>query len=203
MAKIISLDCDGVIADVEGFFKSYFFDYFGREASPGFIQSCYGNRIKEYSEKENLDYNSIMEFLKAYEKNLFLSLPELRIMEGAGEGIENIKEKGIEVIVNSYRPSEFKGMKQDTQKITQEWFEKNGVYVPLHLAESKDEKCSNINSGDYSCHVDDDINILGKLGRKLKPVLFNKSYKPDSKFLHFDSWPELSDFLIEEKNVFL
>ena len=202
MAKRISLDCDGVIVDVGSFFKKYFFNYFDSQASQEFIKSCYENKLEEGSKKENKDYQEILDFFKKYKKDLFLSLPELEMVSGAKEGIEEIKQRGIEVIVNSYRPSEYNGLAQDTKRLTRDWFNKKDIYVPFHLAETKEEKCFNINSQVYNLHVDDDKNILTKLNKKVKPILFNNLISSSAEnFLQFDSWPKLTKFLTEEENV--
>lgn len=203
MKRRISLDCDGVIADVESFFIEYYKDYFGNSVPQDFIQACYNGKLEKYVQKENIDFNIIKDFFKEYEADLFLSLPKLQIISGAKEGIKEITRKGIEIIVNSYRPSKYMDITQDTEKITEDWFERNGIYVPIHLAENKEEKCNNIKDEIYYCHVDDDPIILKQLPiSRIKPILLNSHYKQsEEKYLQFHSWSGLTKFLTGEKNV--
>ena len=206
MKNKISLDCDGVIADVGGFFKKSFYNYFNSKAPSKLIKSIYEGNLENYSKNYNFNYNKIQKFLNEYEEKLFLSLPDLDLVEGAKESINKLKETGIEIIVNSYRPSEYKGIKQNTFNITKNWFDKNGINAQLNLAETKNEKCNNILNQNFISHVDDDPKILEKLQSKNKlfPVLFNNLYAPTKDELrYFNSWEKLSKFLMEmgEKNV--
>lgn len=203
MKRRISLDCDGVIADVKSFFIGYFTNHFGNPAPPDFIQACYNGKLEEYSQKENIDFYMIKDFFRKYEKDLFLSLPKLKVISGAKEGIKEITQNDIEIIVNSYRPSKYLDITQDTEKITEDWFERNGIYIPIHLAENKEEKCNNIKGGIYYCHVDDNPIILKQLyTSRIKPILLNSNYRQsEDKYLQFHSWSGLTKFLTGEKNV--
>ncbi|MDA3837129.1 MAG: hypothetical protein PF542_05905 [Nanoarchaeota archaeon] len=200
MKKRISLDCDGVIADVRGFFSNYFSNHFGERPSEELMGAIIGNRLQKYSQEIGLDYGELSNFMKDYNQKLFTSLSDLEPIKGAREGIEKLLQEGMDVRVNSYRPSVYGGINQDIKQITQEWFRENGIYIPFALAESKKAKIDSINYGRYSFHVDDDSAILDDITFKIEPILFNQELKQKNrKYSSFDSWKELTKYLTGEQ----
>ena len=203
--KIISLDCDGVVADIGKFLKQTFYNHMNREISPRTIEALHTNRLKEYSLEENIDYEKISSFFANSEKELFGNLSNLSPVEGAVEGIRELGEKGIDLVINSYRPSKFKDLKQDTKGITKEWFKKNDIYIPFNLAENKEEKYALICNEGIVTHVDDQVKII----KAVKPlnktpgfsfVLFKQFYEivPEdiaNSLIVAESWKELPKIL--------
>lgn len=200
--KIISLDCDGVIVDTGNYLKETFYDFFKKEVNKDLIKALISGKetLKMYTEYNNLDYEDLNSFFENYEEKLFRELSSLNVMEGAVETIDELQSKNIEVIVNSYRPQEHNGLKQDTKRITKEWFESKKISIPINLAQTKEEKCKSILRSELVCHVDDDYDILKKIENKdsITPILFRNWYHVSGEdFISFNSWKSLSKFLLE------
>lgn len=172
----VSLDCDGVIANNFLFFEETLEKNYGVRPNKTFYKDLKIGNFSNYEQEQGLPRGEITNFLKGYEAFLFENLGKLKPMEGVREGITNFLEKGYQVMMNSYRPNEYKGKKQDTQGLTLEWLAKNNIPVDrknVHLAGSKDEKVRNIfeylaenyqgNKNNYRFHIDDDTKILKKI----------------------------------------
>ncbi|OGJ21246.1 hypothetical protein A3K73_02425 [Candidatus Pacearchaeota archaeon RBG_13_36_9] len=201
----ISLDCDGVISDVNGFLRDCFYDYFKREMPDDFIDAYYSNKIEKCTERDNFDHEKIKQFLEKYPSMLFKALPELKVVNGAKDGIERLTKKGIGCVVNSYRPSECQGIKQNIGEITRDWFKKNELYLPVNLFESEDEKCSGICNSGFETHVDDNPGLLRNLkssNNNLALIFYNPecNLKINEKIITVKSWAELTEFILNFKN---
>lgn len=189
MKKRISLDCDGVIANNGAFFKNYFLDFFGVPATAEIIKSIIEG--KEIIPKEELK-----NFLENYNLELFKSIGELEPIPEVQSNIEKLKSEGIIITANSYRPNQYKNLEQDTEKITQDWFRRHRINIPVNTFENRQLKLEHICSGEYEIHVDDDVGILKKIEKNITPILFNIIYSSNDKFTQFNSWNNLRKHIV-------
>jgi len=207
MIKKISLDCDGVIADVGTVLQRDYYNYFGREIPHDLINACYRDQLKSYAERVGEDYSKISRFLEGHFRSLFQNLSNLEIIPGVLEGIRELKKKGIDILVNSYRPTTYNGLNQNTKEITKNWFKRNGLEIKINTAETKEDKKNLICNPSILAHVDDNPIILKDLkllhpNPDFLPIFFdqyNLSLEGNYDGITAeDSWENLTEFLLNK-----
>lgn len=145
----------------------------------------------ERNPEERLPENLFIPFIDKYRKVAF---NEVKLKEGAVEALKEIKSLGHEIIIITSRPKE-------GEEITKKYFQKNNLpYDDMYIdVNDKGKLASQIN---IDLFIDDHLFICDQMDKyNIKVIKMKRKDEDNEKYLEFDSWKDIIDYIKNSKEV--